>query len=204
MIPRVSACRSKSIDRFRVHRSCASLTGCTRRSVSPQRIVIDNGPEFTGRVLEAWAFANRVELHIIRAGKPLENVYIKSFNGKFRDECLIEHWFQSLAEAQSLIEAWRRLQHRAAPRLARPADPAAYAAAVCAGPAAGGPARHLLWRRATTYNPGGTHIIRVADLGGRSGSGHCGRRGETIQGSCLVQRGVAQSLISHSCGRASG
>jgi putative transposase len=73
----------------------------------PQSIVLDNGPEFAGRTLEAWAYAARVTLCFIRPGKPIENAYVESFNGKFRDECLNEHWFVSLADAQTTIEAWR-------------------------------------------------------------------------------------------------
>jgi transposase InsO family protein len=66
-----------------------------------------NGPEFAGRTLEAWAYAAKVTLCFIRPGKPIENAYVESFNGKFRDECLNEHWFVSLADAQAQIEAWR-------------------------------------------------------------------------------------------------
>jgi putative transposase len=73
----------------------------------PQAIVLDNGPEFRGRALETWAAANRVELRFIRPGKPIENAFVESFNGKYRDECLNEHWFASVAEAQAIIEAWR-------------------------------------------------------------------------------------------------
>jgi putative transposase len=73
----------------------------------PQSIVLDNGPEFAGRTLEAWAYAAKVTLCFIRPGKPIENAYVESFNGKFRDECLNEHWFISLADAQAQIEAWR-------------------------------------------------------------------------------------------------
>lgn len=73
----------------------------------PQCIVVDNGPEFAGRTLDAWAYARGVTLRFIRPGKPIENAYVESFNGKFRDECLNEHWFVSLADAQVTIEAWR-------------------------------------------------------------------------------------------------
>jgi putative transposase len=73
----------------------------------PATIVVDNGPEFAGRTLDAWAYANHVELRFIRPGKPIENAYVESFNGKCRDECLNEHWFVSLADAKALIEAWR-------------------------------------------------------------------------------------------------
>ena len=73
----------------------------------PRRIVMDNGPEFAGRARDTWAYANGVELRFIRPGKPIENAYVESFNGKFRDECLNEHWFVSVAEAKAVIEAWR-------------------------------------------------------------------------------------------------
>ena len=73
----------------------------------PQTIVMDNGPEFAGRTLDAWAYAHDVTLRFIRPGKPIENAYVESFNGKFRDECLNEHWFVSLADATAVIEAWR-------------------------------------------------------------------------------------------------
>jgi putative transposase len=74
---------------------------------APGMIVIDNGPEFAGKALDAWAYQRGVKLHFIRPGKPTENAYIESFNGKFRDECLNEHWFVSLDHAREVIEAWR-------------------------------------------------------------------------------------------------
>lgn len=73
----------------------------------PQTIVVDNGPEFAGRTLDAWAYAAGVTLRFIRPGRPIENAYVESFNGKCRDECLNEHWFVSMADAQITIEAWR-------------------------------------------------------------------------------------------------
>jgi putative transposase len=73
----------------------------------PQCIVVDNGPEFAGRTLDAWAYARSVTLRFIRPGKPIENAYVESFNGKFRDECLNEHWLVSLADAKAAIETWR-------------------------------------------------------------------------------------------------
>jgi putative transposase len=73
----------------------------------PQTIVLDNGPEFAGRTLDAWAYRHGVTLRFIRPGKPIENAYVESFNGKFRDECLNEHWFVNLADAKTAIEAWR-------------------------------------------------------------------------------------------------
>jgi putative transposase len=73
----------------------------------PRTIVIDNGPEFTGQSLDEWAYKNNVKLDHIRPGKPVENAFIESFNGKFRDECLNDCWFTSLQEAKVLIEKWR-------------------------------------------------------------------------------------------------
>jgi putative transposase len=73
----------------------------------PMSITVDNGPEFDGQVLDKWAYRRAVQLSFIRPGKPNENAYIESFNGKFRDECLNEHWFLSLAHARSIIEEWR-------------------------------------------------------------------------------------------------
>ena len=63
--------------------------------------------------MDAWGYQVGVKLSFIRPGKPVENAYIESFNGKFRDECLNEHWFMSLRQAKSLIEDWRvEVQHR--------------------------------------------------------------------------------------------
>lgn len=73
----------------------------------PRSITVDHGPEFEGQVLDAWAYAANVQLAFIRPGKPNENAYIESFNGKFRDECLNEHWFISMAHARQVIEDWR-------------------------------------------------------------------------------------------------
>ena len=73
----------------------------------PDTIVIDNGSEFTGRTLDAWANRHGVKLHFIDPGKPVQNAYIENFNGKFRDECLDLHWFTDLADAKEKIESWR-------------------------------------------------------------------------------------------------
>jgi putative transposase len=73
----------------------------------PRSITVDHGPEFEGQVLDAWAYSTNVQLSFIRPGKPNENAYIESFNGKFRDECLNEHWFITMAQARRSIESWR-------------------------------------------------------------------------------------------------
>lgn len=74
----------------------------------PRSIRTDQGPEFTGRALDQWAVENAVSLKLIEPGKPTQNAFIESFNGRFRDECLNDHWFTSLAQARILIAAWRR------------------------------------------------------------------------------------------------
>jgi putative transposase len=73
----------------------------------PRTIRTDQGPEFTGKALDQWAYQRGVELRLIQAGKPTQNAYVESFNGKFRDECLNEHWFRSLPEAREIVGRWR-------------------------------------------------------------------------------------------------
>lgn len=73
----------------------------------PTSIRCDNGPEFAGQVLDQWAHVNGVLLDFIDPGKPTQNAFAESFNGRLRDECLNESWFVSLADAQETIEAWR-------------------------------------------------------------------------------------------------
>ena len=71
-------------------------------------IVLDNGPEFASLAMDEWAHRNNVSLDFIQPGKPTQNAFIESFNGKFRDECLNEHWFVNLSDARDKIENWRR------------------------------------------------------------------------------------------------
>ncbi|NKI19638.1 IS3 family transposase [Spongiibacter sp. KMU-166] len=73
----------------------------------PAAIRTDQGPEFTSKALDRWAYENGVELRLIQPGKPTQNAYIESFNGKFRDECLNEHWFRDLPHARQVIANWR-------------------------------------------------------------------------------------------------
>lgn len=74
----------------------------------PRVLRTDNGPEFCGRAMLTWAHERGVTLRLIEPGKPNQNAYIESFNGRFRDECLNEHWFTSVPHASVVIEAWRR------------------------------------------------------------------------------------------------
>ena len=73
----------------------------------PQQIIVDNGAEFTSKALDQWAYENHVRLQFITPGRPMENGYIESFHGKFREECLNEHWFLTLDDARETIESWR-------------------------------------------------------------------------------------------------
>ena len=84
------------------------LDGLRRVGKLPHVMVCDNGTEFTSRAMLKWSQAHAVRLHFITPGRPTENAYIESFNGKLRLECLRQHWFTSLAEARSIVEDWRQ------------------------------------------------------------------------------------------------
>ena len=86
----------------------AALTPIVRRRGAPDAITVDNGGEFVSRAMDAWAYAHDVRLAFIRPGKPIENAFIESFNGRLRDECLNVHVFASTIEAQTVLEAWRQ------------------------------------------------------------------------------------------------
>jgi len=73
----------------------------------PHEIILDNGPEMIGKALDQWAWRYGVRLHFIDLGKPTQNAFIESFNGRFRDECLNENWFLDIHDARRIIEAWR-------------------------------------------------------------------------------------------------
>ncbi len=81
----------------------------------PQTITLDNGPELTSSVLQSWAEGRSVHLAYSRPGKPMDNAFVESFQGKFRDECLNEHWFRALPEARQIIEQWREEYNRERP-----------------------------------------------------------------------------------------
>ena len=88
----------------------------------------DNGKEFTGKAMLTWAHRHGVSLRLIEPGKPNQNAYVESFNGRLRDECLNEHWFTSLSHARVVIEAWRREYNEERPKKALGGlTPAAYA-----------------------------------------------------------------------------
>ena len=81
----------------------------------PETIVCDNGPEFTSQALDQWAHDRGVHLHFIEPGKPVQNAFAESFNGRLRDECLNDNWFVSLLDAQQTIEAHRQDYNTARP-----------------------------------------------------------------------------------------
>lgn len=85
-----------------------TLEAVCRRVGYPKTIRVDQGSEFISRDLDLWAYQKDVTLDFSRPGKPTDNAYIESFNGKFREECLNAHWFMNLDDARSKLEAWRR------------------------------------------------------------------------------------------------
>jgi len=82
----------------------------------PKAIRTDNGKEFCSRAMLTWAHTRGVQLFLIEPGKPNQNAYIESFNGRFRDECLNEHWFTSLQHARVVVEAWRKEYNEERPK----------------------------------------------------------------------------------------
>ncbi len=97
----------------------AALTQASaERGAAPRSITLDNGSEFAGRVVETWAMEQGVQLCFIRPGRPVENGFIESFNGRLRDECLNVEWFRSLTDAQKTLAAWRTHYNHARPHSA--------------------------------------------------------------------------------------
>ena len=82
---------------WRPHAPCAML----------RAIVLDNGPELTSKAIFFWSQRTGIKLNFIQPGKPPQNAFVESFNGRFRDGCLNQHWFQSLAAARQIINAWQ-------------------------------------------------------------------------------------------------
>jgi putative transposase len=85
---------------------------------TPDEIVLDNGPELAGKVVDQWAYERGVALRFIEPGKPIQNAFVESFQGRLRDECLDRHWFVSLADARHTVEAWRQDYNRVRPHSA--------------------------------------------------------------------------------------
>jgi putative transposase len=85
---------------------------------APKRIFVDNGSEFSGRLMDLWAYHHGVRIDFSRPGKPTDNSFVESFNGSLRDECLNVHWFETLEEAKVKIEAWRQDYNESRPHQA--------------------------------------------------------------------------------------
>lgn len=81
----------------------------------PLAVRTDNGPEFNSRAFMAWAQGHGIRHFLIEPGRPMQNGYIESFNGKFWDECLNEQWFETLHQARSVISAWRQDYNKVRP-----------------------------------------------------------------------------------------
>ena len=108
--PVLTAARSMPSERvIRILEQAAARHGL------PERIVVDNGPEFTSRAMQRWANDRNIELHFIEPGKPTQNAFIESFNARLRDECLNEHAFSNVQEAQTTLEQWRRFYNNERP-----------------------------------------------------------------------------------------
>jgi putative transposase len=106
----------------------------------PLTIRTDQGPDFSGNALDQWVTQQGVLIRLIQAGKPTQNNFIESFNGKFRDECLNEHWFRSLAHPREIINTWRKDYNEVRPHSTLGMTPSEFAAkhrAAKRGPATG-------------------------------------------------------------------
>lgn len=97
------------------HRVVRALDKAIEEYGKPQRLTMDNGPEFTSRVLDIWAYERGIELHFIRPGRPQENAFVESFNGSVREECLNQHCFGSLEEAEAIIGNWHEDYNKVRP-----------------------------------------------------------------------------------------
>jgi putative transposase len=89
------------------HQVARFLTQLGEARGLPTSIVCDNGTEFTSKAMFFWAKEHQVKLNFIQPGKPTQNAFIESLNGKFRNECLNQHWFRTLDEARQEIDSWR-------------------------------------------------------------------------------------------------
>lgn len=95
-----------------------TLNRLVARRGRPMCVFADNGSEFSGRLMDMWAYHHGVRIDFSRPGKPTDNAYIETFNGSLRDECLNVHWFDSIEHAKTIIEAWRRDYNESRPHMA--------------------------------------------------------------------------------------
>ena len=117
--------------RLRGEHVVAALNRPAAQRQVPRYLFVDNGSEFSDRLLDLWAYHHQARIDFSRPGKPTDNCHIETFNGSFRDECLNLHWFESLEEAKVIIEAWRRDYNESRPHMAlHGRSPAEFAHAV--------------------------------------------------------------------------
>ena len=105
-------------ERLRGEDVATVLNRLVRRRGAPSAMFVDNGAEFTGQIVDLWAYHHKVRMDFSRPGTPTDNAHIESFNGSFRDECLNLNWFASIAEAKRYAEAWRRDYNESRPHMA--------------------------------------------------------------------------------------
>jgi len=112
----------------------AALNRIVETRPASKCLFIDNGSEFSGQLLDLWAYHHKAKIDFSRPGKPTDNCFIEIFNGSLRDECLNVHWFASLAEARAVVEAWCRDYNESRPHTAlRNLTPAAFSREIGAG-----------------------------------------------------------------------
>jgi putative transposase len=111
------------------HKVALALSQVIAEREAPESITVDNGTEFASKAMDAWAYQYRVQLDFIRPGRPVENGYIESFNGRLRDECLNVEVFFTLADVREKLELWREDYNQVRPHSALDdASPRAFAA----------------------------------------------------------------------------
>jgi len=96
----------------------AVLNRLAAQRQAPKYLFVDNGTEFSGRLLDLWAYHWKARIDFSRPGKPTDNCYVETFNGSLRDECLNVHWFETIEDAKAIIEAWRRDYNETRPHTA--------------------------------------------------------------------------------------
>lgn len=109
----------------------AALNRVVANRGAPKYLFADNGSEFSGRLLDLWAYHFKTRIDFSRPGKPTDNCYVETFNGSFRDECLNVHWFETLEDAKATIEVWRRDYNESRPHMSlKDASPEEYARSI--------------------------------------------------------------------------
>ena len=104
--------------RLRGEHVVAVLNRLAAQRQAPKYLFVDNGSEFSGRLLDLWAYHHEARIDFSRPGKPTDNCYVETFNGSLRDECLNVHWFETIEDAKAIIEAWRRDYNETRPHMA--------------------------------------------------------------------------------------